>query len=242
MCVHTVLRKEVIILMKSYSAAQLQGKLRIASDNMALFYQADFINYRGRTSDTDEFYTEIIAEWLLEHFNLLEQIPTIRRNSSYRIESHDGIPDTPDSNREEELLAMAMFSQKTLPIVGRILDYQTPLKSKRTDKAGKIDILSYDGECVRVLELKKPESEETMLRCVLEGYTYMKTADLAKLLLDFDLSADTAVRACPFVVIDGAQHQEIKEGRPQLQRLMDKLNITPLYYVEDNQKFDVVEG
>ena len=46
-----------------------------------------------------------------------------------------------------------MFRQKEISYVGEILDYQTPLKNKRSDEAGKIDLLSYDGRILRILEL-----------------------------------------------------------------------------------------
>ena len=82
---------------------------------------------------------------------------------------------------------MEIFRQGFLSDVGRVIDYQTPLKNRRSDKAGKIDLLSYDGISVRILELKEPDSDETMLRCVLEGYTYMKTVDGKRLINDFEL-------------------------------------------------------
>lgn len=80
------------------------------------------------------------------------------------------------------------------------------------DTAGKIDLLSYDGRVLRILELKKPDSEETMLRCVLEGYTYMKTVDGEKLLGEWKFPEDTTIKASPFVFRNGAQHQEMMEN------------------------------
>lgn len=61
----------------------------------------------------------------------------ITREALYKIESHDGIPKSKNSNREEELIAMEIFRQGVLGKLGRIIAYQTPLKNRRSDKAGK---------------------------------------------------------------------------------------------------------
>ena len=226
----------------SYTREAIRIQLEKAASDMSLFYKKGCVNYRGKTSDTNEYYTEIIAEWLLEHLDLLEQIKSITRRSSYWVEGHDGIPDNPDSNREEELIAMAMKRQGSLPIVGRILDYQTPLKNVQKDRAGKIDLLAYDDTVLRILELKEPDSKETMLRCVLEGYTYLKTVDQAKLLADFNLPANTVVEACPFVFGGGSQWKEMQQDRPHLKRLMVCLKTQPFYIHEQNEKYIVTEG
>lgn len=224
-----------------YTRAETLQRLEKSSSDMSLFYKQGFINYRGETTDTKEYYTEVISEWLLEHLYLLKQIPTITRSASYAVEGHNGIPEHAESNREEELIAMAMYRQGVLPLVGKVIDYQTPLKNKRTDKAGKIDLLAYDGQTLRILELKEPDSNETMLRCVLEGYTYLKTVSTAKLLADFGLPPDTPVKACPFVFRGGAQREEMQQLRPKLNLLMDTLDSKPYYIIEKNDIFQITE-
>lgn len=224
-----------------YAREQIHLRLAELAVNMSLFYKGGCINYRGKTTDTQEYYTEVISEWLLNHLALLENIRPITRQSSYLVTGHDGIPEHPDSNREEELIAMAMKRQDRLPLVGQVIDYQTPLKNVQKDKAGKIDLLTYDGTTLRILELKEPDSKETMLRCVLEGYTYLKTVNQAKLLVDFGLPATTEIIACPFVFREGAQWQEMQQNRPYLKRLMKALNIKPYYVTEENGIYAVME-
>ena len=118
----------------------------------------------------------------------------IRRTLSYRTYTHDGVYSL-TSNREEEITAMKMFnfckSGGCYEKIGEILDYQTPLKDRQRDKAGKIDLLAYDGKILRMLELKKPHTGETMLRCVLEGYTYLRTADTANRSLSVRFQTNT---------------------------------------------------
>ncbi len=226
----------------NYTRAELLCKIESAKSDMASFYNQDFINYTGKTSDTDEYYTEVICEWLINNMDMLKRIPMIERKKSYKMSTHDGVIDNPNSGRTEEMIAMQMFAQKEISLVGTILDYQTPLKNKRSDKAGKVDLLSYDGHVLRILELKEPESTETMLRCVIEGYTYMKTVYGEGLIDSFDLPDGTIIKTNPLVHINSKQHAEIVEGRPKLQRLIEMLDAVPLYYDFENEKYVITEG
>lgn len=226
---------------KKYTREDILRMVREASEDMTVFYRQDFVNYRGTTSDTGEYYTEIIAEWCCQNIDLFKKILPISRESSYWMETHDGVPDHPHTNREEELIAMAMFRQGEISGLGKVLDYQTPLKNKRTDRAGKIDLLAYDGETLRILELKEPDSEETMLRCILEGDTYLRTVDKMKLLADFSLPKETAVTASPFVFYRMAQYKEMQQERPHLKHLMELLQCKPYYIQEANGLYIVRE-
>ncbi len=227
--------------MKRYTKESILSKVEIASKDMSLFYKQPFINYRDNTIDTDEPCTEMIIEWLLSRLELLEQIQQITLKSNYLTKSHDGVPPTEGSNRDEELIAMALFRQGEFKSIGHIVDYQTPLKNKSRDKAGKIDLLTYDGNQIRILELKEPDSKETMLRCVLEGYTYMKTVDSKKLKSDFGFSESAFISSHPLVFAGGMQHKEIAENKPNLNRLIDELGTTPFLIKKLDDKYIIME-
>ena len=234
---------------KKYSKNEILEEIQ----DMGNFYKRKVVNYRGTTSDSKEYYTEVVAEWILKNIYLFDYIKPITREKSYKVDSHDGKNKDNDSNREEEKIAMKLFdlSQnqgKVFDVIGKIIDYQTPLKDIQTDKAGKIDLLAYNEneqeKTLRILELKKPDSEETMLRCVLEAYTYLKVVDKDKLLKDFGLPEDTEIKACPFVFYDGEQHQEMKEikdSRKNLGELIEKLGIEVIYLKEENGEYSVIE-
>lgn len=229
----------------SYTRQKIINDCEAAIADIKTFYQAPFINYRGKTTDTDEYFTEVVAEFVCNNIERFKNdIPMITRKSSYKTASHIG--NVPTSNREEETIAIKMFNLSdkegyVYPFIGKIIDYQTPLKSSKDDVAGKIDLLSYDGETLRILELKKPDSTETMLRCVLEGYTYLQTVDKEKLLCSFKLPPHTAVKASPFVFYSGEQHQEMSDNRPWLQKLMILLDSKPYYIKSENYKIIVEE-
>ena len=167
-------------------------------------YKDKCINFTGETKDTKENYSKVIVGYLVEHIDEfkkgLSKIKVTRRDS-YKTNSHNGISDfnfnkRPKGERREEKIAHAMYFQyKDKPAVfGKILDYQVPLKSTKDDIGlGKIDLLSAKNgskprnKKIYFLELKKDNSKETLLRCILEAYTYSKTIDKQKLCKDFSL-------------------------------------------------------
>jgi len=229
-----------------YSKNEILEMIENAKFDIRSFYKQDFVNYAGKTKDSKEYYTEIIAEWLLSHVDLFNKIKLINREGSYRIESHDGKIINQESNRAEEKIAMKLFdySQNKGEIfdkIGKIIDYQIPLKNIQTDDAGKIDLLAYneDTDTLRILELKKSDSKETMLKCLLEVYTYLKIVNKVKLLKDFGLPKDTIVKASPLVFFEGMQYKEMQEDRKNLKKLMEKMEIEPVYLIEENGKYKV---
>ena len=244
--IHYIITINILIggltMPSSYTKVQIIAELEKCSENMSTLYTKNFINYGGKTTDTKEKYTEVIAEWLLNNFDLFYNIQKITRSSSYKVETHDGKHNNPESNRKEEITAIEIFNQGSLNILGKLLDYQTPLKDKQDDKAGKIDIVSYnkDIKTVYLLELKREDNEETMLRCVLEIFTYLKTLDGDKFISDFRLPKDTKIKASLLVFLNGAQHKEMVEGDNKfLKQLMDKLDIEP-FYITKNYYYAIV--
>ena len=235
--------------MSTYSKDEIIKKLEVAKSEMGQFYSQDFVNYRGKTSDKErDYYTEIIAKWLLDNIELFNDIKMISRENSYKVDSHDGKIKNEKSEREEEIIAMKLFDSsqnqgKVFDIIGKIIDYQTPLKDIQTDKAGKIDLLAYNEEekILRILELKRPDSKETMLRCVLEAYTYLKVVDKDKLLKDFGLPENTKIKACPFVFYGKEQYKEMQEDRKNLKDLIKELGIEVIYLKEENGEYSVVK-
>lgn len=231
---------------KVYSKDEIIKMMEEAKSDMKNFYKKEFVNYSGETSDTKEYYTEIIAEWLLDNFYLFDTIKMISRESSYNVKTHDGKIKDEKSNREEEKIAMELFDYSqnkgvTFDIIGEIIDYQTPLKNVQKDDVGKIDLLAYNEneKTLRILELKRPDSKETMLRCVLEAYTYLKIVDKTKLLKDFGLPEDTVIKACPFVFYGKEQYREMQQDREHLKDLIEKLGIEVIYLEEKNGEYSI---
>ena len=94
-----------------YTRNEILVQCEKAFENKSTFYKKSFVNYRGKTVDTKEYYTEVIAEFLCENINdYVNGMNCISRKNSYKTAGHDGIYD-PDSYREEEKIAMKIFAQ-----------------------------------------------------------------------------------------------------------------------------------
>ena len=254
---------------KAYTREEILEKCMVAcEEKVESLYSQPFINYRGQTKEVcgsgREFYTEIIAKYILDNIHLLDNIGEKSREGSYTNNTHLGYYDS-SSNRQEEHIAMDLVRQcatEQFPSIGKIVDYQIPLKSQHVDAEqneglGKIDLLAVNTSkrIVYILELKRPKAlgdkftEETMLRCVLESETYRRIVDKKKLLKDFsvlvgaDLS-DYEVKAAPIVFYGCGQYKEMQGGHPELYKLMEVLDIHPFYIKWDdvNQKYiEIIE-
>lgn len=225
-----------------YTEADIIAKCEIAIKTPETFYNEPFVNYTGCCSGTGRPYTEVIAEYLIEHIEDFKKIRQITREEPYYTGTHSGVYSS-SSPRTEEIIAMKMFNYckndggKYIEI-GKIIDYQTPLKNVQVDEAGKIDLLAYNrhDNILRILELKKPDSTETMLRCVLEAYTYLRIVNQRKLIEDFHVAytwirRTCTVKACPFIFKGSNPHKEYMAlaKRPMLGELMYLLDSVPIF-------------
>ena len=158
----------------------------------ANFYKSAVVNYKGKVTGSKDLYSEVIAESLVndsfikDWLNLIPVRPEhFKINHPNKAENVDALKIT---NRKEEILAKLLFYQHEVAGLGYIFDYQTPLKATKNDSYGKIDLLGYNkaDECYSVIELKyRPSgSDETLLRCILEAYTYYKLLDLNQIKSD----------------------------------------------------------
>ncbi|MCO5252465.1 MAG: hypothetical protein M9949_13745 [Candidatus Kapabacteria bacterium] len=151
-------------------------------------YKDNCVNWTGKTKDTDEFYTEIIANELLRNLKEFDKIPTVTRTESYYRENHCNIEiDICESNRNEEIFAKRITGLK-LEGLGLIKDYQIPLKDTLQNSGlGKIDLISFNDntKTLYLIELKYEANKETLLKASLESFTYFKVVDKTKLINDY---------------------------------------------------------
>ena len=167
---------------------------------VANFYKAPIVNYKGYINGSKNLCSEVIAKTLVSEDLVKEwgKLKPVRPN-------HFDTDHTPTqtelsiTNRKEEILAKLLFYQRGVKDLGYIFDYQTPLKKTKDDSYGKIDLLGYNSKdkCYSIIELKyRPSgSEETLLRCVLEAYTYYKLFDLNQIESAQDHNGITELRA-----------------------------------------------
>ena len=155
----------------------------------ANFYKSAVVNYKGKVTGSKDLYSEVIAESLVNDSFIKDWLNLIPVRPEHFKINHPNTDENVDAlkitNRKEEILAKLLFYQGNVDGLGYIFDYQTPLKATQNDSYGKIDLLGYnkDNKCYSVIELKyRPSgSEETLLRCVLEAYTYYRLLDIKQI-------------------------------------------------------------
>ena len=163
----------------------------------ANFYKTPIVNYKGyvkgATQEDKNRYSEVISSILLskDFLKAWKELAPVRSNhfdTKHAPSESVDMEQLQGTNRKEEILAKLLFYQREVSGLGYIFDYQTPLKATRNDSYGKIDLLGYNkgDECYSVIELKyRPAgSEETLLRCILEAYTYYRLMDLKQIKSD----------------------------------------------------------
>lgn len=219
--------------MPNYTKLEILDRLILAMENMDTLYQQDFINYRGMDSAEKLKYTEIIAEHLIKNISSFKKIQMVTRQSSYRVVGHDGKLDKPVSNRVEEQLALNMYGN-SYEHIGDIIDYQVPMKNSQKDKSvGKVDLLSFNGKDLIMLELKRKDNKETLLRCVLEAATYWYKINKQKLINDYQKTNLQGVKAAILVFKDSLQYAEAScENNSHILTLMQLLNID-MFVIEE---------
>ena len=130
---------------------------------------------------------------------------------------------------------------KEYDCIGKVIDYQVPLKNVRNDSVGKIDMISTIDNTVYLLELKRKSNPENLLRCALEIYTYYKTVDTEKLLEDFAYANYNIIPAI-LVFEESKQYNEYKDkmGSKEVLKLMETLNIKIFFLSEtENNEYAV---
>lgn len=150
-------------------------------------YQKGCVNWTGKTIDTKEYYSEIIANIILRDLKKFDDINTISRSNTYCRDNHSNINiNLAGSNRYEENFAKRITGLE-IEKIGYIRDYQVPLKDTNADRGvGKIDLISFNNntDVLYLIELKYKENKETLLRSMLEIYTYYKLVDQDKIIKD----------------------------------------------------------
>jgi len=214
----------------AYTKLETITELKDSVKAIENLYKANCINWTGITADTEEYYTEVIADELMSHIGDFSKLKVLTRKSSYYTKSHCKIQiDNCTSNRYEEHFAKRLTGL-TLDGLGLILDYQIPLKDTQDDKGlGKFDLISYNqnSKTLFLIELKYEGNSETLLRATLESYTYFNIVDTAKLLSDYSelIGDENGITVKPAVLVTSGCNAynellDIKKGfRPYIKAL-----------------------
>ena len=175
-----------------------------------------------------------VAKYLLERPDLWERITPITRKRTYNRKR-----DVKPTDVKEARLAMSMFASSNkknhgYKALGKVITHQIPIRGARKDpKVGCIDLMSLSNnkDALYLVELKTYVSEESLLHCVLQIYTYFRLIDQEKLKKDFkipsDTDSDTKVNIVPVVAIfKGSLAHTHLDGRfPKVLELIRELKV-----------------
>lgn len=222
---------------------------------------------KGKSAITDEagkesIATDYLAKRLLET-DLLEKINPVKmpEDKTYIVKDHDGEVTTKheSSTRVEERTALELYRNYKYNGQTRkgcfFVDYQTPIcrntevKNDNSQHIGKIDLmyLSTFEDTVYLMEFKKFNNEESLLRCVTEIYTYYKQVDKFRLVKEAtkrcDVEFSSYYKIVPAVLVyEGQlQHLQFRSNLFQnVQKLMLKLGVK--FFVIHSDKKPNEEG
>ncbi len=220
-------------------------KNHVEKCDVAGLYRYAYLNHTDITSDSRERNTEIIAKYLLENTDILSDIRTITREKSYDA-GHEKIEMDPGSPRNEEQFARSILGDE-YEYLGKIIDYQTPLKNVQKDNAGKIDLLAYNESknILYLIELKYIGNKESLLRCILEIETYSRIVNEDKLMYDFGKkisnTRDAAIRKAVLVFKDSQPYRDfhdLSSTNPYTRKLMKILGIDLLTLNDDGKSIE----
>ena len=222
----------------SYTKDYIIGRLKEdISNNMSSLYQQDYVNFSGTTTDSSEYYYDVIADCLLKNQSCFEAIEKIHRGYSYKTESHREL-----TEKEKRLIAAQLrgedwFAKSLLNSefdhIGKIIDYQTPVKGNKYDeRVGKIDLLAYKKETdmLSVIELKLKDNKDTMLHTILQVCTYYLQINRKKLREDFGFSSDgDKIQKVALIFKDSPQYVQYKES-VLIRKLAEELSVNVLTF------------
>lgn len=200
--------------------------------DVAELYKHAYLNHTDITSDSGERNTEIIAEYFINNLNILDGIKSVTREKNYDA-GHKKIEIDPNSPRKEEQFARSILGDE-YEYLGKIIDYQTPLKNVQKDRFGKIDLLSYNEykNILYLIELKYIDNGDSLLYCVLEIETYSRIINGDKLMYDFSKKInnknDAAIRKAVLVSEDSRPYEDfydLSDTNSYTRKLMKILGI-----------------
>ncbi|MHB9071712.1 MAG: hypothetical protein ACYC54_15240 [Sedimentisphaerales bacterium] len=213
---------------KQYNESEIIKEIGLAVSNLSSLYTKPCIKYKGKTKDTKEFYSEIASKELLsiginELFSDKIKIP----RENYKVFHTGKINKT--SNRDEEILAIKL-KDKELEYLGKILEYQIPLKSKGDDKGvGKIDLVSINNSehKVFIIELKAEGNKEGLLKAILEIVTYSYQLNEDAFLKNWGIPHNKPIIKSVLLEKESLSYNEAceLEIRPNLRELIKSLKV-----------------
>jgi hypothetical protein len=227
----------------------------VIENDPASVYKCKYVNRKGIVSNSNkrDYFTEVIAKQILADDLVILPVDRIDAKGNYKpyaVHSKPVSKINPLSNRLEEIKAINLFEDGLIGNdikcsnieLGRVVEYQVPVKGVRSHSSGKIDLISYNESKFYLIELKFNGNKDTLLRAVLELETYSRQINVDKLIKE--LKARLNIKVDCFIekallLYPGCnafdEYSDINK-RPEINKLIKKYNIHIAIGVDEASK------
>ena len=189
------------------------------------FWLSESASRIGKTSDTNEDYTEVVGAFSLEN-GFIEKdnftgVKHITKKAPYQVHT--------------KFSPAAFYLSLHLDEkFGIIVESEIELGNYPDDKAGIVDLITYkkDSDELNLIEFESDYSENTLLSAALKIQTHYQTIDKKKLVNDFYSKEDSPISSKNpqikkvLVLLKGSNaYKEYQENRPNVTKILDELQI-----------------
>ena len=189
------------------------------------FWLSESASRIGKTSDTNEDYTEVVGVFLLEN-GFIEKdnftgVKQITKKAPYQVHTKFSP-------------AACYLSLHLEEKFGTIIESEIELGNYPDDKAGVVDLITYkkDTDELNLIEFESDYSENTLLSAALKIQTHYQTIDKEKLVNDFYSKEDSPISSKNpqikkvLILLTGSNaYKEYQENRPNITKILDELQI-----------------
>lgn len=207
---------------RGLSKTDLEAEWQALPKNWYVTYQWERTSRAG--------YLEWIADWIMSSLPQIQLVADGLRSRSFRVTDHRGQIklNTGINQLTEKRLVRAMFNLTQLPLLGRVIDYEVPLKDTDDAAHGDIDLLCVSPNICLCVEAKKPNAGESILKAILQAYVYTSLVSSKKQLFLSSFKLDPTLQLTPAILTfasaqSGRQLKEIGKY-PCLLKLIENLN------------------
>ena len=189
------------------------------------FWLSESASRIGKTSDTNEDYTEVVGAFLLENGFIGKDnftgVKQITKKAPYQVHTKFSP-------------AACYLSLHLEEKFGTIIESEIELGNYPDDKAGVVDLITYkkDTDELNLIEFESDYSENTLLSAALKIQTHYQTIDKEKLVNDFYSKEDSPISSKNpqikkvLVLLKGSNaYKEYQENRPNVTKILDELQI-----------------
>ena len=189
------------------------------------FWLSESASRIGKTSDTNEDYTEVVGAFLLEN-GFIEKdnftgVKQITKKAPYQVHTTFSP-------------AACYLSLHLDEKFGTIVESEIELGNYPDDKAGVVDLITYkkDTDELNLIEFESDYSENTLLSAALKIQTHYQTIDKEKLVNDFYSKEDSPISSKNpqikklLILLTGSNaYKEYQENRPNVTKILNELQI-----------------